>query len=84
MKKKPHWTAALSGPVKLRLEERVFADGYGVDADAWVADMLATALRSPQGYVLRFGKAKPAVKAEAAAEDGEDLFSTATAGGGEG
>lgn len=82
MAKKQHWIEALSAPVKLLLMVRVEADGYGTDVEAWVRDVVATAVRSPQGYVLRFSKAKGPAKLETSPEaEDVDLFNSVPGGG---
>ncbi len=82
--KKTHWTEPLSTPVRQALNARVNADGYGADVEAWVRDVIATAVRSPQGYVLRFGEAKGSAKPEASPEAEEvDLFNSVPGEGGE-
>ena len=78
--KKHHWTERLGTPVKLLLTARVEADGYGSDFDGWVGDLITTAVRSPQGALLRFGKVK--AKAESPPNESDlELFNNAQGGG---
>lgn len=75
-KKKPRKPCAAAGGVMGRLSPfaravvaaRAKADDYGEDVEAWVADMITTAIRSPQGYVLRFAKASRAAASGPAVE----------------
>ena len=67
MKKKLTWLDRLNEPVR----SHVKADGYEDDADAWGGDAVTTAVRSPQGLLLRIAR-KPGPKEEAAPPD--DLF----------
>lgn len=53
--KQPLWLKRCSAPVRLRVEERLQVEGYEQDPDLWLTDLLTTAVRSPQGFVLRFG-----------------------------
>lgn len=78
--KKPHWTERLGAPVKLLLTARVEADGYGSDFDGWVGDLITTAVRSPQGALLRFGKVKAKTEPQAGESDME-LFNNVPGGG---
>ena len=77
--KKPHWSERLGAPVKFMLTARVEADGYGSDIDGWIGDLITTAVRSPQGMLLRFGKMKG--KAEHPSGSDLELFDVAAAEG---
>jgi hypothetical protein len=56
--KKTILAARLSAPVRTAVMARVLTDGYGEDLETWTVDALATAVRSPQGLLLRFPKAR--------------------------
>lgn len=80
MKRTP-WLRRLSAPVRVLVEDRIRQDGYGDDPDGWIADLLTTARRSPQGHVLRISASKPQVAALAkAAVEETDLFSASEGG----
>ena len=70
----PKWLKPLSAHIKVKLQARIEADGYGADAEAWVRDMVTTAARSSQGYILRFTKTKSTD--QTAGDDGLELFTT--------
>lgn len=74
--KQPAWLKRCSPPVRCRVLERIMSDGYADDPDLWMTDMLTTAQRSPQGFVLRFGSLKKTQSKELANESlaGADLF----------
>jgi hypothetical protein len=69
-----HWTQRLSHKIREDVLDRVYADGYEGDVDAWVADLLATAARSPQGYLLRVKRKRAGGYLP---EDTPDLFTPA-------
>ncbi len=79
--KQPPWLKRCSAPVRLRVEQRIREDGYGEDPDQWFADLLATAVRSPQGYVLRFASLKRAQAKELTSESLADADLFAAPGG---
>lgn len=80
----PKWFKLLSRPVQLLVEERIRADGFGSEPDAWVAGILTTARHSPQGYVLRLSMNKrQAAELSREAVEAADLFAAADGEGGE-
>lgn len=78
--KAKHWLDRLSGINLMRVKARIEADGYDGDAEGWLADMLTTACRSPQGFVLRFSTTKPERSRSLTAVEGE-LFALPEGGG---
>lgn len=75
MKQTP-WLRRCSAPVRIRVEQRIREEGYEDDPDQWISDLLATAARSPQGYVLRFQGLRRAQAKELTSESlaDADLF----------
>lgn len=82
--KQPPWLKRCSPPVKLRVEQRIVEEGYADDPDLWISDLLATAARSPQGYVLRFQGLRRAQTKELTSESLADADLFTALGGGHG
>lgn len=57
-------------------------EGYADDPDLWISDLLATATRSPQGYVLRFAGLRRAQAKELTSESVADADLFSALGGG--
>ena len=57
-------------------------EGYADDPDLWISDLLATAARSPQGYVLRFAGLRRAQAKELTSESVADADLFSAPGGG--
>ncbi len=59
---KPGWYKQLPRPIQLIVDERIAADGFAGEPDAWIASILITAKTSPQGFVLRLSLKREAAK----------------------
>jgi len=79
----PPWLKRCSPPVRVRVIERIVSDGYHDDPDMWMTDLLTTAQRSPQGFVLRFGSLRRVQVNELTTESLADADLFQPPGGGE-
>lgn len=79
--KQPAWLKRCSPPVRVRVQERIISDGYIDDPDQWITDTLATAVRSPQGYMLRFAGLRRAQAKELTQESLADVDFFSARGG---
>lgn len=75
-KKAPHWFKQLSAAVRAAVTADMMRGGYDPakeeEQDSYIVDMFATALRSPQGHILRLKR--PVADAKPDTGDQGELF----------